>query len=118
MAGFDFVIQGTEAEALEAVRTAAQAEQFEVVQEADGRFAAKKGSLPMSIFLGAFIAYCDFKFTTAPAGSGLVKLGMQRNNPWWTGLIGINRVKNAATRYADGIEKTLGPRLKSKTPVA
>lgn len=117
MAGFDFVIEGNATDALEAVRAAAQAEQYEFAQFAEGKATAKKGSLGLSIVLGAFIAYCDFKFTTEPAGSGLVKLGMTRNNPWWTGLIGINRVKNAATRYADGIERTLGPRMKSRTPV-
>ena len=113
MAGFDFVIQGTAEQALDAVRAAAQAEQFEVSTNADGRLSAKKGNFGLSIVLGAFIAYCDFTFAAQPDGPN-TRLTMTRNNPWWTGLIGISRVKKAATRFADGIQQSAGGRVQSR----
>lgn len=116
MAGFDFVIQGTADQALEAVRAAATAEQFEVSTTPDGRLSAKKGNFALSIALGAFIAYCDFTFATQPDGAN-TRLTMTRNNPWWTGLIGISRVKKAATRFADGIQQSAGARVQSRREI-
>lgn len=116
MAGFDFVMQGTADQALEAVKATAKAEQFEVSTDPDGRLSAKKGNFAASIVLGAFIAYCDFKFATQPDG-GNTRLTMIRNNPWWTGLIGISRVKKAATKFADGIQQSAGARVQSRKEV-
>ncbi len=116
MAGFDFVFQGTAEQALDAVRAAAQTEQFEVSTTPDGRLSAKKGSFGLSIVLGAFIAYCDFTFATQPNDGG-TRLTMTRNNPWWTGLIGISRVKSAATRFADTLQNTAGARIQSRKDV-
>lgn len=59
-------------------------------------FAAESGSLPLSIFLGAFIAYCDFHVSVGEF-EGDNELTLERNNPWWTGLIGISRVKTRAS---------------------
>ena len=117
MAGYDFVILGTSEEALQAVRDAAQAEQFEITGEPDGGLAARKGNFALSILLGAFIAYCEFKFAAQPAGAGAVRLSMKRNSPWWTGLIGVSRVKKAALRFADLVEQSLGDRMQSRTEV-
>ncbi len=117
MAGVDFVVRGAEEEVLATVGEAARGEEFAVAMEPDGRLAARRGNFALSIVLGAFIAYCDFKFTLAPAGSDTVRLSLVRNNPWWTGLIGISRVKKAATRLADAVQRALGPRVISRTDV-
>ena len=116
MAGFDFVMQGTAEQSLNAVRAAAQAEQFEVSTAPDGRLSAKKGNFGLSIVFGAFIAYCDFTFATTAEGSN-TRLTMTRNNPWWTGLIGISRVKKAATRFADVLQQNPDSRVQSRTEI-
>jgi hypothetical protein len=117
MAGVDFVVRGAEDEVLATVREAARAEQFDVAMEPDGLLAVRRGSFALSIVLGAFIAYCDFKFMLEPAVGDTVRLSLVRNNPWWTGLIGISRVKKAAARLADAVHRALGPRVVSRTDV-
>ena len=116
VAGFDFVVQGEAGDVLDDVAEAAVAEQFAVTTDPDGRLAVRRGSFALSIVLGAFIAYCDFKIGAVPAGDG-VRLSLTRNNPWWTGLIGISRVKKAAARLADAIQQRLGARVRSRTEV-
>ncbi len=51
-----------------------------------------KGNLVASIFVGAFIAYCNFVATISES-AGTTRLHIVRNTPWWTGLIGVKRVK-------------------------
>jgi hypothetical protein len=117
MAGLQFVVQGTADEALSAIEETARTSGFTVSVDAEGRLVARRGSFGLSILLGAFIAYCDFKFAAAPEGKDAVRVTMTRNNPWWTGLIGISRVKKAAGRLVDDIEKSLGPRFQNRTEV-
>lgn len=117
MAGIQFVIQGTAGQVLEAVRTVAQKEGFEVSADPDGRLTTRKGNFVLSIALGAFIAYCDFKFAAVQDAQGAVQLTLTRNNPWWTGLIGISRVKKAANRLADGLGQLLGPSIQSRKDI-
>jgi hypothetical protein len=62
---------------------------------------AKQGSLAASIFVGAFIAYCDFNVSVVAQPDGTQHLVLERNTPWWTGLIGVKRVKNRAAELAD-----------------
>lgn len=60
-----------------------------------------QGSLTASIFVGAFIAYCDFAVDVVSHADGTHHLVLQRNTPWWTGWIGVHRVKNRARELAD-----------------
>ncbi|MBX3460167.1 MAG: hypothetical protein KF696_09450 [Planctomycetes bacterium] len=60
-----------------------------------------KGSLAASIFVGAFVAYCDFKVHISALPDGNTQLLLERNSPWWTGLIGVGRVKRKAVELAD-----------------
>ncbi|MBZ0135836.1 MAG: hypothetical protein K8I27_05645 [Planctomycetes bacterium] len=65
------------------------------------RLKVSQGSLAASLFLGAFIAYCDFTVDVVSHADGTYHLLLHRNNPWWTGWIGMNRVKNRAIQLAD-----------------
>ena len=66
-----------------------------------GSLKISQGSFAASIFLGAFIAYCDFQVQILVPGDGTSHLVLERNNPWWTGVIGVNRVKKRARELAD-----------------
>lgn len=59
------------------------------------------GNFVVSLLVGAFIAYCDFKVHVVSPGDGTHHLVLERNNPWWTGVIGIGRVKKRARELAD-----------------
>ena len=76
---------------------------FSTAPLADWSFAAQQGSLAMSLLFGAFIAYCDFKIHIVGPGDGTTQLVLERNNPWWTGLIGVGRVKRRANDLMNAI---------------
>ncbi|MCA8911598.1 MAG: hypothetical protein KDB82_07825 [Planctomycetes bacterium] len=60
-----------------------------------------QSSMAASLFLGAFVCYCDFNVNIVSSPDGTQHLVLERNNPWWTGWIGMNRVKNRARELAD-----------------
>lgn len=74
---------------------------YGVEETAPGTLSVKQGSFVASLFLGAFIAYCDFKVVVHSPGDGSAHLVLERNSPWWTGVIGVNRVKKRARELAD-----------------
>ena len=55
----------------------------------------KKGNLIVSIFIGAFVAYCNFQVNILTNAQGQTQVDVYRNTPWWTGVIGVGRVKKA-----------------------
>jgi hypothetical protein len=65
------------------------------------------GSLALSIVIGAFVAYCDFRAWVQQLPDGTTELTLRRNRPWWTGLIGVGRVKKKAGELADAIAGAL-----------
>lgn len=65
------------------------------------RLKVTQGSLTASIFLGAFIAYCEFTVDVVSQADGTHHLVLVRNSPWWTGWIGVSRVKSKARDLAD-----------------
>lgn len=82
---------------------AARFQGFGVAPAGEWSFELSQGSLFVSILLGAFIAYCKFQLhiTSAPDGNTVVTL--IRNKPWWTGVIGVKRVKKKADGLGAGI---------------
>lgn len=76
---------------------------FTVQRCADWQLEVRRGSLVASIFVGAFVAYCDFRLTVVMPGDGTTHLVLERNSPWWTGFIGVSRVKRAAQELADAL---------------
>jgi hypothetical protein len=58
----------------------------------------------LSIFVGAFVAYCDFEIEIEEGRHEEdVDIVINRNSPWWTGIIGIGRVKSRARELAEAI---------------
>ncbi len=94
-------------EALLTARDAARDLGFSVSRTGDWEFQAQRGNLGLSIFVGAFIAYCDFEVAITLSGDDNVEINITRNTPWWTGLIGVRRVKNWAKSLADRIEEDI-----------
>jgi hypothetical protein len=90
-------------EAVDTVRAVARDLGFEVFREDDWELRAQKGSLAASIFLGAFVLYCNFQIYIEEK-RGDIAITIVRNSPWWTGLIGISRVKSMFKKLADLIE--------------
>lgn len=89
-----------------ALATAAEME-FTIEAEAPGRHIARKGSFVASLLVGAFVAYCDFRLVIALAPDSTSHLIIERNTPWWTGFLGVNRVKNRARELADACGNAL-----------
>lgn len=89
-----------------ALATAAQMN-FAIEPESPGRYAVRKGSLWASLVVGAFVAYCDFRLVIAVAPDSTSHLILERNTPWWTGFIGVNRVKSRARELADACGNAL-----------
>jgi len=58
----------------------------------DRAFSAISGSAAMTV-VGK--AYCDFRIDVEEYDDGN-ELVLERNAPWWTGVIGISRVKSIA----------------------
>ncbi|MBK8207164.1 MAG: hypothetical protein IPK87_10330 [Planctomycetes bacterium] len=75
--------------------------EYAVSEVAPWQLAVTKGSLAASIFVGAFVAYCDFKVHVGTVPDGNSQLVLERNTPWWTGFIGVGRVKTKARELAD-----------------
>lgn len=80
---------------------------FGVKPVGPGALAVTKGSLVASIFVGAFVAYCEFRVNVSVAPDGTSHLVLERNSPWWTGVIGVSRVKKRARELADAIGNEL-----------
>jgi hypothetical protein len=82
--------------AITAASEAAQRLDFMVREAGDWELNVRKGNLALSIFVGAFVAYCDFRIFVEQRRNDSIKITLERNTPWWTGLIGVQRVKNRA----------------------
>ncbi|MHC4839842.1 MAG: hypothetical protein ACYTDT_02635 [Planctomycetota bacterium] len=101
MAGHAYITNGDPNVLREIVCAMSPASGFSVEEVGPFQFKVRKGNLAASIFVGAFIAYCDFDVSVTAHADGTQHLVIQRNSPWWTGVIGVNRVKKAASALAD-----------------
>jgi len=70
-------------------------------------FSAQKGNLAVSILFGAFIAYCNFNVYVSQSPDGNTAVSIVRNSPWWTGVIGVRRVRRRADELGNAIAGTL-----------
>jgi hypothetical protein len=102
MAGFFLLTDMEPAKVRKAVARLGRRLGFAVHQPEDWEFELTQGNLLLSIFLGAFIAYCDFRVTINEGRrEGTVEIEIERNRPWWTGWLGVSRVKKRAKQLAD-----------------
>jgi len=104
MAGSSIVTDLEYNTAIKLVGSVARDEGFAVERVEDDELQLRKGNLALSIFLGAFIAYCNFKIIFHPEKGNRVEIEMNRNSPWWTGIIGIGRVKSIFKKLVNAIE--------------
>lgn len=94
--------------ALKLAKRVAKELEFEVESLGKRSFRARQGNLAASIIVGAFIAYCDFEIEIEPGRrEGNVDIVINRNSPWWTGIIGVGRVKGRARQLAEEIGETI-----------
>jgi hypothetical protein len=104
MAGWKLEVDLGQSKVFKIAKRVAKEEGFHVVEVDDYHFEAKRGSLPLSIIAGALVAYCDFKIEVE-AYDDATDLVLTRNTPWWTGVLGVSRVKNWAKHLVDEIAK-------------
>ena len=91
-------------DALKLAKHVARDLEFEVESLGKRTFRAQQGSLALSIIVGAFVAYCDFEIEIVESRrEGNIDIIINRNSPWWTGFIGIGRVKGRARELAEEI---------------
>lgn len=107
MAGITIVTNLQAEEAVKIVTKVAKRNSFKVYRVEDWELIVQKGNLPLSIFLGAFIAYCYFRVLIEEDRSDTIAITIERNSPWWTGVIGVSRVKSWAATLADEIERAI-----------
>ncbi|MCB9892968.1 MAG: hypothetical protein H6839_00795 [Planctomycetes bacterium] len=101
MPGHLYVTQGQPEHLLQITGDLAPAMKYRVEQSGAWTLKLQQGSLAASIFVGAFVAYCDFTVNIIVPGDGTTHWVLERNTPWWTGIIGVNRVKGRARDLAD-----------------
>jgi hypothetical protein len=94
-------------EAMQASLRAGEKLRFKVYRVGDWEMVAQRGNLLLSVFVGAFVAYCYFHVRVFADRGDRVEVEIQRNTPWWTGAIGVNRVRNWAKSLADEIEREI-----------
>ena len=108
MAGTIITTELTRKQALKIARKVARDCDYALESLSKCSFRAKQGSLTASIFLGAFIAYCNFELEIQDSRyEGEVDIVLNRNSPWWTGLIGVGRVKNRSRELASAIARSI-----------
>src|SRR5262245_32388106 len=107
MAGISIVTTLDAEEAVKTVSKVAKRLQFSVHRVEDWELVVQKGSLGLSIFLGAFIAYCYFHVYIEEDRRNTIAITIERNSPWWTGLIGVSRTKSWCKTHADEIEDAI-----------
>lgn len=104
MAGFIVTAELGSKDAFKLARSVASRMEYTVERLDESTFQATQGSLTASIFLGAFIAYCEFEIEIRTSRyNGEVDVVINRNCPWWTGWLGLKRVKNRASELASAI---------------
>ena len=103
MAGITLKTDLTGENAVKMVMHVAKDLKFAVYRVGDWELRIQKGSLLASIFVGAFVAYCDFRVFVEEDDGG-VDIVIERNRPWWTGAIGVGRVKSWAKTLASHLE--------------
>lgn len=94
-------------QALATVQGASQSLAFRLTQTGQWSFKAQKGSLIGGILLGAFFAYCNFSIVVAQVPDGTTAISIVRNRPWWTGAIGVMRVKKRADELGNAVGQGL-----------
>jgi phytoene dehydrogenase-like protein len=67
---------------------------------------AQKGNFALSIVVGALVAYCYFQISVEER-KGRTAIFLERNSPWWTGMIGVGRVKGQAKKLAEAIAEAI-----------
>lgn len=108
MAGLIITAELPREEALKIARKIARDHDYSLETLGKWVFRASQGSLTLSILLGAFIAYCDFEVEVVDSRyEDEVDIIINRNNPWWTGFIGVGRVKNRARDLAGAIASSI-----------
>ncbi len=100
-------IKGTTDQVMDALASTAKKEGFAIDEEKDTRMTVRKGSLFMSIMFGIFVAYAKCEAKVSEADAGEQKLVLEWGNPWWQGIFGPMRARNAMKGYADRFEKVV-----------
>ena len=107
MAGHQFSVNLPVKTVAKVTKEVAGESQFRVDETDLFNFHLLKGNFAVSLLAGAFIAYCDFAVELEDDEEGGTMFTLHRNTPWWTGLIGVSRVKTAAKKLADEIAEEL-----------
>src|SRR4051812_44725372 len=106
MAGTTILTDLPPKRALKVVRGAAEELNFTVTRVDDLELKLERGSFVLSLIAGAFVVYCDFR-VTVEEGRRKVRIDVERNSPWWGGMIAVMRTKNAAKELCDLIEEDI-----------
>lgn len=106
MPGFRIVTNVGADQALKIVSKAARDLGFSVGITDDYALSASKGSFVLSLIAGVF-SYSNFKISAKELDKDVVEVVIERNQPWWTGLIGMNSVKAKVKAITDATARDL-----------
>jgi hypothetical protein len=98
---------------------AARALNYSVLFVGDNELSVKKGSVLGNLVVGAVVPVCDFRVSVRPALDKSVEVAIQVNRPWWSGMLGLKRVRAKADELADAIASAVrerGGKVLKRTP--
>jgi hypothetical protein len=83
---------------------------YSVLFVGDTELTVRKGSVLANLVVGAVVPICDFRVSVRAAPDKSVEVAIQVNRPWWSGMLGLKRVKARADELADAIASAVRER--------
>jgi hypothetical protein len=107
MAGLALATNLDRAKAFSAAAKAAHDHGFAVRHITDRQFQAKRGSVTWSLLLPPTVPYCNFLVSVLEGDDGGTEVVLERNAPWWTGVIGMRGVQASFEQLVESTEKAV-----------
>ena len=119
MAGIRIVTNLDREKASAVAKDVARDAGFAVKEGRNGVFSLRKGSLALGLLAAPVAPHCNFDLAIEDGRDGNVELVLERNSPWWGGVVAVNQVQKRAEELMDsiaaGIEQSRGKILKRTT---
>jgi len=109
MAGLSITVNLSVEECLNVVGNSARKLNYTVIFLGERELAIRKGSLLGTLLVGAVAPQCDFRVSVEERPSCRDIL-IRINRPWWSGLVGMQRVRARAKELADTITAAIRDR--------
>lgn len=103
MPGIRIVTNLDRAQVIKLAKDVARDQGFAVKAQADVGFSLRKGSVALGILAAPVAPYCNFSLLVEPGRDQTVEVILERNTPWWGGIVAVNQVQKRAEDLMDAI---------------